>query len=85
MGLLGMATLSITKENVMLVTGLTWREVVKICAAQSVPIKRISRRRLVIDSAALMAAIRAMPSYCPAPSVPADDIDRLLIEVGLKR
>lgn len=80
-----MATTSITRDNVLIVTGLTWAEVIKICKAQGVPVKRVSRRRQVIDSAALMAAIRALPSYNPAPAVPADEIDQLLISVGLKR
>ena len=78
--MLGVVATHITPRNAEVVTGLRWREVVSLCRRHEIPVKRVSKRRLVVDAAAFAGAIRRAAAW---ESKRRDEIDRLLVELGI--
>lgn len=82
--------LTITRDNALTVTGLSWREVLRLARKHGIPVFAISRSRTAVDGARLLAALHRERAELQAvtddpPPRPADDVDKLLIELGILR
>jgi len=71
-------------HNAEAVTGLSWAHVKRLARTLGVPFIRLSHKSIVLDAAAFTAALHASGRTIKPARVPTDDIDRALIECGLK-
>jgi hypothetical protein len=78
------AACTIGIANAEAATGLSWAQVKRLARTLGVPFIRLSHKSIVIDAAAFTAALNASGRTIKPARVPADDIDRALIECGLK-
>lgn len=81
--------LTVTRDNALTVTGMSWREVLRYARTHGVPVFKISRNRSAVDGVRLISAmnrdvVARNPTRPPVPKA-ADDVDRLLIELGILR
>ena len=78
------APITITCDNALAATGMSWAQCKRLARRWGVPVMKLSHKCMVIDAALFLGALRTSKGYTPIP-VAADDVDAALIACGLKR